>query len=393
MLSVALVACAMAATGCEQIKSLSKVHELEGKVDALTTQMAALSEGKPDKKPDEKKAEAKKADEKKVDEKKADEKKADEKKADEKKIDEKKPDDKKPEDSVAKADDKPVEKADKKPDDKKPDDKKPDEPEAKTDAKPDADPQAKPASKKPAGDPALARLLAVVAENTKAKPTGPGNRWSYDGKTGPAAWSSIDPAWAACNAGKSQSPVDIEPRAGTASPIEFTYKPTPAAVIDTGHSLQLNVQPGSEIEIGDTVYQLVQVHFHTPSEHTIAGEHYPLEVQLVHQDGTGKLAILSVLYDSGAESKPLGQLWSAWPHKVGVATKLGKPFDPSELLPETRTVFRYTGSLTTPPCTEGVVWSVMRRTLSDSKAHLAAFASHYPHNAREVQPLGDRKIE
>jgi len=103
--------------------------------------------------------------------------------------------------------------------------------------------------------------------------------------------------------------------------------------------------------------------------------------------------IIGVLYDAGAEVKPLAGLWASWPHNRGVADKLHKPFDPSVLLPETRTLFRYTGSLTSPPCSEGVMWNVMRRTPSDSKAHLDAFALHYNHNARDVQPLGDRKIE
>jgi carbonic anhydrase len=398
--SVALAAIAVLAAGCEQIKSLSKVHELEGKVDALSTKMAQLSgsgagsgsgsgsaakpesksDGKSESKPAHAEATPEHADAR------PDETKPEDK-AGKPAHAEATPDDKDatPDDKVAKPDDKPT----------KPDDKptKPDKPAAD---KPAADKPAADKPSKPAGDPALARLLAVVAENTQGKLGAAGppvGHWGYDGKTGPTEWGTLDPAWSACGDGKAQSPVDIEPRAGSAAPIELSYKPTAATVIDTGHSLQVNLAPGSEAEIGDTVYQLVQIHFHTPSEHTIAGEHYPLEVQLVHQDANGKLAVISVLYDTGGESKPLGQLWSAWPHKVGVANKLAKPFDVSALLPETRTVFRYTGSLTVPPCTEGVMWNVMRRTSSDSKSHLAAFAARYPHNARDPQTLGDRKIE
>jgi carbonic anhydrase len=193
--------------------------------------------------------------------------------------------------------------------------------------------------------------------------------------------------------GKAQSPIDIEPRAGSATPIRFHYKPTAATIVDNGHTLQVNPVAGSSIEIDDRVYDLVQFHFHTPSEHTIAGEHYPLELHLVHKGATGKLAVIAVLYDAGADSKALGALWALWPHKVAAPDKLPKPFDPSVLLPETRTVFRYSGSLTTPPCTEGVLWNVMRRTMSDAKPHLELFGQHYPHNARELQPQNDRKIE
>jgi carbonic anhydrase len=211
------------------------------------------------------------------------------------------------------------------------------------------------------------------------------------GSTEPAT-GTLDPAWRACLMGKAQSPIDIEPRAGTASPITFHYRPTAAVVFDEGHTLQVQLAPGSAIEIDGHAYQLLQFHFHMPSEHAIAGEHYPLELHLVHQDTDGRIAVVGVLYDTGTESKLLAELWSRWPRKVGGEDKPHKPFDPGGLLPETRTVFRYTGSLTTPPCTEGVMWNVMRRAMSDTKAHLDEFARHYPHNARELQPLGDRKI-
>jgi len=250
---------------------------------------------------------------------------------------------------------------------------------------------------------ALQELRDVVAKSTSkhAEPAARGkppvselsSTWAYDGKTGPPTWGTLDPAWQTCLNGKTQSPVDIQPRAGTASPITFHYEPTPATLVDDGHTLRVRLESGSSIEIDHRSYQLVQMQFHAPSEHTIAGEHYPLEVQLIHQDLDGKLAAISVLYDRGTPSSELAALWSHWPRKVGGEEKLRKPFDPSVLLPETRTVYRYTGSLTTPPCTEGVTWNVMRRTLSDSKAHLDVFTKHYARNARNLQPLGGRKIE
>jgi len=261
---------------------------------------------------------------------------------------------------------------------------------------PEAAPE--PAAKPPANkqEAALARLKALSKtagaksdETRKPEPT----PWGYDGKIGPPAWGSLDPAWTTCQSGTAQSPIDIEPKAGTASAIAFRYKPTAATILDTGHALQVNLAPGSSIEIGGHAYALVQVQFHGPSEHTIAGEHYPLEVQLMHRDEAGKLAMISVLYDAGPESKPLDGLWAKWPRKLGVEDKLRKPFDPTALLPETRTVFRYPGSLTVPPCTEGVMWNVMRRTKSDGRSSLEAFSRRYAHNAREVQPQNDRKIE
>lgn len=217
--------------------------------------------------------------------------------------------------------------------------------------------------------------------------------FAYTGAEGPEEWGDLDSDWKTCKKGKAQSPIDIAPKASTASPITFRYKATPGTVVDNGHTLQVNLAEGSSIMIDDHAYELVQFHVHTPSEHTIAGEKYPLEVHLVHKDRDGKLAVVGVLYDMGADSKALGAVWKKWPAKPNSEKKLDKPFDPSALLPETRTVYRYEGSLTTPPCTEGVVWNVMRRTMTDSKADLTLVGLHMAPNARPVQPLGDRTIE
>lgn len=216
--------------------------------------------------------------------------------------------------------------------------------------------------------------------------------WGYDGAVGADRWGALDPEWATCSKGKQQSPIDISPHVSTASAIEFHYKPTAGAIVDNGHTGQVNLTPGSSIEIDGHSYDLVQFHTHTPSEHTIAGERFPLEVHLVHKDAAGKLAVIGVLYDEGADSKALEPLWSRWPAKKDAEAKLKKPFDPATLLPTTRTVYRYTGSLTTPPCSEGVVWNVMRRPMSESKPHIQAIAGHYK-NARTVQALFDRKVQ
>ncbi|MCX5741840.1 MAG: carbonic anhydrase family protein [Proteobacteria bacterium] len=217
--------------------------------------------------------------------------------------------------------------------------------------------------------------------------------FAYEGADGPAEWGSLDPSWTACAKGTAQSPIDITPRAGTASPIEFHYKSSAATLVDNGHTLQVSLAPGSSIVIDKHTYELVQFHIHTPSEHVIAGEQYPLEVHLVHKDADGKLAVIGVLYDVGPEARALSSVWASWPSKHDVEKKLKKPFDPTVLLPETRTVYRYSGSLTTPPCTEGVVWNVMRRTMTDSKLDFTLLGLRMKPNTRPVQPLGDRKIE
>lgn len=243
---------------------------------------------------------------------------------------------------------------------------------------------------------AQAQRAAKPAKTDEAQPAAPGlgmPSWSYQGKNGPPAWGALDPTWKTCAEGRAQSPVEIEPRRGAARPIEFDYKPVAGTLVDDGHMLKVNFAAGSTIRIDGATYQLVQLHVHAPSEHTVAGEHLPLEVQLVHQDADGHLAIVAVLYDGGAASAPLGEIWARWSRKTGGEDKLKKPFDPKGLLPDTRTVYRYTGSLTFPPCAEGVIWNVMRRTLTDSKAHIDSFTKRYPHNIRPLQPLNERKIE
>lgn len=216
--------------------------------------------------------------------------------------------------------------------------------------------------------------------------------WAYEGPLGFESWGSLDKEWNACSKGKHQSPIDIAPHAAAASAIEFHYKPTAAAIVDNGHTGQVNVERGSSIEIDHHTYELVQFHTHTPSEHTIAGERFPLEVHLVHKDAEGKLAVIGVMYEEGADTKALAPLYTKWPAKKETESKLGKSIDPTALLPVNHSVYRYSGSLTTPPCTEGVVWNVMRRSMSDTKPHLAAIAGHYK-NARSVQTLGDRKVQ
>lgn len=245
----------------------------------------------------------------------------------------------------------------------------------------------------PAAAPAPPATDAAAHPALESAPTAAAHpHWSYEGPTGPSAWGTLSSEWAACGSGKVQSPIDIEPKAPRASAITFAYRPTAATVIDNGHTLQVNLAPGSSIDIDRTVYQLVQFHVHTPSEHSIAGERYPMELHLVHRNVAGQLAVVGVMYDVGSASRALEPVWSRWPSKTGAEDKLRKPFDPSALLPETTTAYRYQGSLTTPPCSEGVVWNVLRRTMTESRSNLDLLRLHYPTNARPVVARGDREI-
>lgn len=217
--------------------------------------------------------------------------------------------------------------------------------------------------------------------------------WSYQGESGPDHWSTLDPTFETCASGKEQSPIDIVPPANSpdVAPIRFTYLPSAGELVDNGHTLQMNLKPGSFATIDGRVYQLVQFHIHTPSEHTVGGEALPMEVHLVHKDSTGNLAVVGVRFAAGAASRAMAPVWKAAPGKGGT-TKVAS-FDPAMLLPRDRSAYRYNGSLTTPPCSEHVEWIVMRRTTSDSSANIKAFEKRFGANARPVQPTNRRPIE
>ena len=217
--------------------------------------------------------------------------------------------------------------------------------------------------------------------------------WTYEGEAGPTAWSQLDPAFAQCASGRQQSPIDIVPHApGADPPVLFVYKPTGGEVVDNGHTLQINLAPGSFAMVDDHRYDLVQFHIHTPSEHTIAHEALPMEVHLVHKDKAGKLAVVGVIFAAGEASTALAPMWKAAPPKVGSA-KLKLLFDPNTLLPLDRSAYRYDGSLTTPPCSEGVEWIVLRRIRTETPARIASFHKRFGGNARPIQELGARVVE
>ena len=223
---------------------------------------------------------------------------------------------------------------------------------------------------------------------------GPGAHWAYTGAEGPSHWGELDEQYATCGEGHEQSPIDILPKRRDAEDesVFFIYKPTAAKVTDTGHTLQVDLQPGSYAIIDGARYELVQLHVHTPSEHTIAGEPYAMEVHLVHQSKAGKLAVVGVLFADGAPSAALAPVWKQLP-KAGGASALKKPFDPTALLPADSGMYRYAGSLTTPPCSEGVKWIVLRRTATDAAARIGAFQARFGATARPTQSLGEREVD
>jgi carbonic anhydrase len=215
--------------------------------------------------------------------------------------------------------------------------------------------------------------------------------WTYEGVTGPGGWSRLDAANRVCSLGTQQSPIDLAASIKAELPLPaVNWQPQAFAVVNNGHTLQLNAAPGSTASLGETRYALVQFHFHTPSEHTVKGEHTAMEVHFVHTGPEGRLGVLGVLMVAGEANPAFHAIMQVAPAKPGSAP-LPAPLDPTALLPaDRRSVWRYEGSLTTPPCSETVDWVVLEQTLPVDAADIAAFRRIMPMNARPVQPLHRR---
>ena len=221
--------------------------------------------------------------------------------------------------------------------------------------------------------------------------------WTYQGAD---HWSDLDPDYAACNTGTQQSPIDIRNAQKAGLPaIQFEYRSGPLKyLINNGATIRVNYHDtpgaGSFLIAGDTRYQLTQFHFHRPSEEFIDGEPYAMEVHLMHQSSAGKVAGVTVFLKAGAPNATVQKLWDHMPQTESKEIEIpGEEVDPAALLPRSRTYYMYTGSLTAPPCTEGVIWYVLKTPVEISPAQIDAFAKLYPHDVRPVQPLNGRVIQ
>lgn len=219
-------------------------------------------------------------------------------------------------------------------------------------------------------------------------------KWGYTASNGPTQWAGLSSDYAVCAEGEQQSPIDLtEASSGDLPPLKIDWKPTTAMLQDNGHAIQVDLPRAGGMTLGDRAYELAQFHVHTPSEHTIDGKPAPLEVHFVHADPKGNLAVIGVMVREGEANAALDPLLKQLDgvEPEGAALSMGN-FDPRALLPEGEGRMGYPGSLTTPPCSEGVAWTVMTTPISASKAQIDAFVARYPDNARPVQPLGDRSL-
>jgi len=220
-----------------------------------------------------------------------------------------------------------------------------------------------------------------------------GNHWSYEGDTGPANWGR-NPAWSQCATGTRQSPIDL--RDGMKVDLEqivFDYKPSAFNVTDNGHTIQVNVSAGNYISLQNRTFELVQFHFHRPSEERINGRGFEMVVHMVHRDADGKLAVVAVLLERGKAQSMIQTVWNNIPLEKNDTVAPSIVLDPAEVLPVRRDYFTYMGSLTTPPCSEGVLWLVMKEPVQASPAQMALFARLYPLNARPIQANSGRIVK
>jgi len=220
--------------------------------------------------------------------------------------------------------------------------------------------------------------------------------WSYEGATGPAHWGDLDQAWVLAKTGKQQSPIDIVSASAVAAEqpaLVVDYQDTTLEILNNGHTIEDDYHNGGTLTVGGHQYKLAQFHFHSPSEHTLGGKHAPIEAHLVHKDAQGKLAVIGVLIQEGAAHPELAKLWKHLPAAPGRSESVaGVSVNASRLLPASLASYRYSGSLTTPPCSEQVAWYVLQEPIQASAEQIAAFRKLIAGNNRPTQPLNGRTI-
>jgi carbonic anhydrase len=239
----------------------------------------------------------------------------------------------------------------------------------------------------------IALCVALLPPISHAQESHPPH-WTYEGKEDPKHWGSLDPAYSSCKMGHSQSPINIvHPKLADLPELKFDYKAIPLSIVDNGHTVMINYAPGSTLSVGDKTYSLKQLHFHHPSEEHINGKGYDLVAHLVHSDADGHLAVVAILFTPGSPNPLLETFWKNIPSEKGKTADISAvSIDAAELLPSQHGYYTYSGSLTTPPCTEGVTWYILKSTASLSPGQLAIFSKLYPHDNRPVQKLNHREV-
>ena len=231
-------------------------------------------------------------------------------------------------------------------------------------------------------------LLSGVAQ------VGHAVHWGYMSEEGPESWGQLSPDYRACADGRNQSPVDLKGFIeAKLPPLEFNYRKDGSEVLNNGHTIQVNYLPGSTLAVNGRKFELKQFHFHAPSENRIEGKSYSMEMHLLHADKDGNLAVVAVMIIEGGENKNLENIWRQMPEQAGGKEELEERISVKGLLPASHDYYHFNGSLTTPPCSEGVRWYVMKQPLTVSIDQVKKFKDimHHPNN-RPVQPVYARPL-
>jgi len=230
------------------------------------------------------------------------------------------------------------------------------------------------------------KIIGKLAEKTSNK--------TDSNPLGPANWGKLSPDFATCDTGKNQSPINIEDSImAQLKPIRSLQRFAAKEILHNGHTIQVNFKQGNMMVLDSMPFQLKHVQFHAPSEHHIKGKSFPLEAQFVHVDSKGNIVYVALLFEDGKENVPLGKLLAEMPTEQSDAKPLKARVLPSEFMPVNKIYYRYSGSLTTPPCTEGVRWVVMKTPTHASTVQIEALSEAIKHtNNRPIQPLNGRML-
>ena len=242
--------------------------------------------------------------------------------------------------------------------------------------------------------PIILYALALVAGSMR-QAHDPKHSWDYGEALGPDHWGDLKPEFAMCKAGHRQSPIDIHDAKKADLPlIRFDYQSSSLRIIDNGHTIMVNYAPGSFMSVDGKRYELKQFHFHRPSEEKINGKAFDMCLHLVHVDQAGKLAVVTVLLREGPENPLVDELWKELPQEKEKEDRLDNiQIDVSRMLPSDRAYYTFSGSLTTPPCSEDVTWFVLKNPTPVSAQEIEKFSQLYRNNARPTQPLYDRVVQ
>lgn len=235
--------------------------------------------------------------------------------------------------------------------------------------------------------------IAFAEDHGHEHHAGPAH-WDYDGAAGPAHWGDLEASYSTCASGKNQSPVNLTNfTKADLKPIKFDYKAGGDEILNNGHTIQVNYAEGSSITVNGQTFALKQFHTHAPSENTINGKLYAMEAHFVHADANGNLAVVAVMFDEGNENAELEKAWKAMPKVAGEKVALGHNVLGTSIMPKDKAYYRFSGSLTTPPCSEGVTWLVLKKPVTASKVQINNFMGvMHHHNNRPVQPTHARLI-